>query len=149
MMLSLSRKTCQRQEAVQPVEIAAGFDPTPSPAGSLPIKEDRFGLSDSEGTPLNPRQTKQEEVCRLDLEDRVPEHYRRLRQLAHAGHVMVAQGWEFRAPVSHAPGAKRRMVKTSVWAVTAHVGFCNILYLSISRVSPSLPFLDLCRSRLF
>ena len=136
-----------QQQASNLTEACTGSDLLMLHAGSLPSNEEDEITSMSSPMALNPRRSRHIEICRLDIVDRVPAHHRRLRQLAHAGHVMVAQGWEHCLPASQAAGAKRQRIKTTVWAVTAHVGFCNIPFLTISRVGITFACLfELCMS---
>ena len=79
---------------------------------------------------------RRQDICRLDFENRGSDYFHRLRQLAHDGLTLIAQGFGSCLAASRSPAADGPSCKASIWALVPQIGDCNVPFLTISEVGP-------------
>lgn len=79
---------------------------------------------------------RRQDVCRLDFENRGPAYFHRLRQLAHDGLTLIAQGFGSCLAASASPAVDGHPCKASIWALVPQIGDHNVPFLTISEVGP-------------
>ena len=77
---------------------------------------------------------KRQDVCRLDFENEGSDYFHRLRQLAHAGLILIAQGSGSCLQTSRSSPAQEPLCKAGIWALIPQIGVCHVPFLTVSEV---------------
>ncbi|KAK9845080.1 hypothetical protein WJX74_010368 [Apatococcus lobatus] len=78
-------------------------------------------------------------VCRLDIEDQSADLFHRVRQLAHDGLILIAQGWGSCLQTAKSLPAKEPLGKAGIWALVPQIGICHVPFLTVSEVPLEKP----------